>query len=59
MQVEHFKLIQDIDGCFDTFQSRIGNITAPLPRAYKAELEDEIELLKASILNHVKKCLKD
>ena len=48
-----YRLQQDLERFFSIYQSRIAKFVAPLPTTAKAELDEELELLKVSVLHRV------
>ncbi len=47
------KLMDDISRFFQVYQSRTEAILAPLPAHTRAELEEELSLLRDSVLNRL------
>jgi hypothetical protein len=47
------KLSQDLNRFFRIYNSRIADLLAPLPFFVKEELDEEIDLLRVSVLNRV------
>ena len=47
------KLKQDLNWFFSVFQNRTSDLLDPLPASQRQELDDELELLRVSILNRL------
>ena len=47
------RLQRDLERFFSVYQSRIAGFVAPLPNSIKMELDEELDLLKVSVLRRV------